>query len=156
MGFPGCSDLVRNLPASAWDLGLISGLRRSPGGGNSNPLLYSCPGNSMDSGAWQATVRGVAKSRTFMIIIGSLCIYKQGWKQKQRKGEIYKTCNIKLRNNYGRMIATLRRYSLEKLQCHCRTPYIRECIENRTCLLLLCLLLLLLSHFSRVWLCVTP
>ena len=34
---------------------------RSPGGENGNPLQYSCLENPMDGGAWQATVRGVAK-----------------------------------------------------------------------------------------------
>ena len=37
---------------------------RSPGEGNGNPLQDSCLGNSMDIGAWRATVHGVAKSRT--------------------------------------------------------------------------------------------
>ena len=46
------------------DLGLIPGLGRSPGGGHGNPLQYSCLENSMDRGAWRATVHGVAKSRT--------------------------------------------------------------------------------------------
>ena len=36
---------------------------RSPGGGNGNPLLYSCLGNPMDRGAWWATVHGVTKSQ---------------------------------------------------------------------------------------------
>ena len=45
------------------DLGLIPGLGRSPGEGNENPLQYSCLENSMDRGAWQATVHGVAKSQ---------------------------------------------------------------------------------------------
>ena len=34
------------------------------GGGNGNPLQYSCLEKPMDKGAWQATVHGVAKSRT--------------------------------------------------------------------------------------------
>ena len=58
---------VKNLPANAGDIrdmGLIPGLRRFPGGGNSNPLQYSCLENPMDRGAWQATVHGVAKSQT--------------------------------------------------------------------------------------------
>ena len=38
------------------------GLGRSLGVGNGNPLQYSCLKNSMDTGPWQATVRGVAKS----------------------------------------------------------------------------------------------
>ena len=49
---------------NAGDLGLIPGLGRSPGGGNSNPLQYSCLENLMDGGAWWATVHGVAKSQT--------------------------------------------------------------------------------------------
>ena len=49
---------------SAGDLGLIPGLRRSPGEGNGNPLQYSCLENSMDRGAWQAIVHGVTKSQT--------------------------------------------------------------------------------------------
>ena len=48
---------------SAGDLGLTPGLGRSPGEGNGNPLQCSCLENSMDRGAWQATVRGVAKSQ---------------------------------------------------------------------------------------------
>ena len=44
------------------DLCSIPGLGRSPGGGNGNPLQYSCPKNSMDRGTWQAIVHGVAKS----------------------------------------------------------------------------------------------
>ena len=46
------------------DADSIPELERSPGGGNDNPLQYSCLENSMDSGAWQATVHGVTKSWT--------------------------------------------------------------------------------------------
>ena len=42
--------------------GSIHRLGRSPGEGNSNPLQYSCLGNLMDRGAWQATVHGVSTS----------------------------------------------------------------------------------------------
>ena len=49
---------------NAGDLGLIPGLGRSPGEGNGYPLQYSGLENSMDRGAWQATVHGVAKSLT--------------------------------------------------------------------------------------------
>ena len=45
-------------------LGSITGLGRSPGGGNGNPLQYSHLENPLDRGAWQATVHGFAKSRT--------------------------------------------------------------------------------------------
>ena len=56
--------MVKNPPANAGDSSLISGSGRSPGGGNGNPLQYSCLGNPMDRGAWRATVHGVAKSWT--------------------------------------------------------------------------------------------
>ena len=45
-------------------MGLIPGSGRAPGGGNGNPLQYSFMENSMDRGAWWATVHGVAKSQT--------------------------------------------------------------------------------------------
>ena len=53
---------VKNSPANAGDnrdMGLISGLGRSPGGGHDNPLQYSCLENPMDRGAWWATVHGL-------------------------------------------------------------------------------------------------
>ena len=43
------------------DADLIPGWRRSPGGGNGNPLQYSCLENLMDRGAWWASVHGIAK-----------------------------------------------------------------------------------------------
>ena len=45
----------------------ICGSGRSPREGNGNPLQYSCLGNPMDRGAWQATVHGVAESHTWLI-----------------------------------------------------------------------------------------
>ena len=56
--------MVNNLPANAGNMGLIPGLERSPGEENGNPLQYSCLRNPEDPGAWQATVRGAAKSQT--------------------------------------------------------------------------------------------
>ena len=64
-GFTGGA-AVKNLLANAGDagaLGSIPGLGRSPGGGNGNPLQYSCLGNPTDRGAWEPSVHGVAKSR---------------------------------------------------------------------------------------------
>ena len=66
LGFPGGA-VVKNLPANAGDArdaDSIPGSGRSPGGGNSNPLQYTCLKNSMDRGTWQATVHGVANSWT--------------------------------------------------------------------------------------------
>ena len=57
--------MVKNPPADAGDLGdssSIPGWGRSPGGGNGNLLQYSCLENLMDTGAWRATVQGVAES----------------------------------------------------------------------------------------------
>ena len=51
---------------NAGDLGSILGLGRSPREGNGYPLQYSCLENSMDRGAWQATVHGVTKSWTLL------------------------------------------------------------------------------------------
>ena len=47
--------MVKNLPANAEDLGLISRLGRSPGDGNGNLLQYSCLENSRDREAWWTT-----------------------------------------------------------------------------------------------------
>ena len=46
------------------DSGSISGLGRSPGEENGDPLQYCCLGNPMDREAWKGTVHGVAKSWT--------------------------------------------------------------------------------------------
>ena len=55
---------VNNSPASEGDAGSIPRLGGFPGGGNGNPLQYSCLKNPVDRGAWQATVHGVTKSGT--------------------------------------------------------------------------------------------
>ena len=48
----------------AGDTCSVPGLGRFPGGGHGNPVQYSCLGNSMDRGAWQATEHGVTNSLT--------------------------------------------------------------------------------------------
>ena len=55
--------MVKNPPASVGDMDLIPGSGRSPEEENGNSLQYSLLKNSMDRGAWWATVHGVAKSR---------------------------------------------------------------------------------------------
>ena len=64
LGFSG-SSVRKESACNTGDGGLIPGLGRSPGEGNHNPLQYSCLGNSMNRGAWWATVHRTAKSRTF-------------------------------------------------------------------------------------------
>ena len=62
--FPGGS-VVKKASVNAGDtggVGLIPGSGRYPGEGNGYPLQNSCLGNSMDRGAWRATVHGVAKN----------------------------------------------------------------------------------------------
>ena len=59
--------VVKNTPGNAGDIrdtSSIPGLGRSPGGGNGDPIQYSCLENPMDRGAWQVTVHKVAKTRT--------------------------------------------------------------------------------------------
>ena len=59
--------VVKNPPTNAGDIrdaGSFPGSGRSPGVGNSNPPQYSCLENSMDKGAWRATVHRVAESDT--------------------------------------------------------------------------------------------
>ena len=66
MGFP-AGAVVTNLPTNAEaarDPSSIPESGRSPGVGNGNTLQYSCLENSMDRGAWQTTVHGVAKSQS--------------------------------------------------------------------------------------------
>ena len=59
---PGGSD-DKSISLQCRRLGSIPGLGRLPGEGNGNPLQYSCLGNSMDRGAWHATVHEVARIR---------------------------------------------------------------------------------------------
>ena len=63
MGFLGGS-VGKESACSAGDLGSVSGLGRSAGGGHGDPLQYCCLENPMDRGAGWITVYGVAKSQT--------------------------------------------------------------------------------------------
>ena len=63
LGFPGGS-VVKSPPANTGDNSSFTGLGRSPGGANGNPLQDSCLENPTDRGAWWATVHSVAKSQT--------------------------------------------------------------------------------------------
>ena len=63
LSFIGGSD-SKESTCSAEDEGLILESERAPGEGDGNPLQYSCLENSMDRGAWWATVHEVVKSWT--------------------------------------------------------------------------------------------
>ena len=93
VGFPGGSD-SKESAFNAGDPVSIPGLGRSPGEGNSNPLQYFCLENSMDRGAWRATVHGVAKSQTqlsdFHLLIrncaGAIGIYQNCLESQELTG----------------------------------------------------------------------
>ena len=67
LGFPGGSD-GKASACSAGDLDSIPGSGISPGEGNGNPVQYSCLGNSIDRGDWQAIVHDVTKNQTQLSI----------------------------------------------------------------------------------------
>ena len=78
MEFPSGS-VVKNLPANARATGdpdSIPGSGRPPGEGNGNPLQYSCLGNSMDRGAWWATVHAIAESDTTEVTENAHTLYE--------------------------------------------------------------------------------
>ena len=73
LGFPGGS-VGKESACNARDLGSIPGLGRSPEEGNGYPLQHSGLENSIDGGAWQATVHGVAKSQTWLRLLSLTAI----------------------------------------------------------------------------------
>ena len=74
-GFPGGSD-SKESACNRRDMGLIPGSGRSLRGGHGYPFQYSCLENSMDRGAWRATVHRVANSQTRQQLSLSLCPYE--------------------------------------------------------------------------------
>ena len=66
LGLPRWLGGKKNPSANAGDTRWIPGWGRSPGGGNGNPLQYSCLGNPMDRGAWRGTVHAVIKSQIWL------------------------------------------------------------------------------------------
>ena len=54
--------MVKNQPANAGDTASIPVAGRSPGGGNSNQLQYSCLQETLDGGGWCAAIRGIIES----------------------------------------------------------------------------------------------
>ena len=73
--------MVKNLPASAEDandLGFNLWVRKTPKVGNGDPLQYFCLENSMDRGAWRATVHGVAESHMTELLSTHIHIFLEG------------------------------------------------------------------------------
>ena len=67
---------VKKSASNAGDAGFISGLGRSPGEVNGNPLQYSCLGNPMDRGTWWAKVHGTAEmNMTQRLNMHALCMH---------------------------------------------------------------------------------
>ena len=79
--------VVNNPPANTGDMGLVPWSARSPGKENGYPLLYFCLGNSMDRGAWQATVHGVAR-------VGHDLAAKQQQQQEKKNKQINCICEV--------------------------------------------------------------
>ena len=81
--------MVKILPAiegDSGDVGSILGSGRYPGGGNGTPFQYYCLENSMDRGAWWATVHVVAKSQTGLsqnMNKGREGMQRQGWRSQE-------------------------------------------------------------------------
>ena len=79
-GCPGDS-VVKKSPANAGDKGSVSGLGRSPGGGNGNPLQYSCLGNPMDHSPPGYSVHGILllchkRVRHYLVIKQKQCFIR--------------------------------------------------------------------------------
>ena len=124
--------VIKNLPANKGDrkdAGLIPGSRRFPGGGHGNPLQYSCLEHSMDRVAWWATVHRVSKS------------------QSRLKQLSTHTCTLYVIIDMVGFTSTIL-LVIFRLS-HLCFFFLFSCV-------LAMLLLLLLSHFSRVRLCATP
>ena len=137
--------VVKNQPSNAGDIrdmGSIPGMGRSPGGGHGNPLQCSCLENPMDRGSWWATVHRVVKSQTRLKRLSMLAgmgsrktvrmnlFAGQQWRRRHRE----QTCEHGGEKGDGETNG-------------------ESSTETHT---MLGLLLLLLSHSSRVRLCATP
>ena len=83
-GFPGGAG-VKNQPAKAGDTGSIPGSERSPGEENDNPLQYSCLENSMDRGAWRATVHEIAAAAAGLPFLSPM-------HESERESEVAQSC----------------------------------------------------------------
>ena len=96
-------------------MGSIPGLGRSPGRGQDNPFQYSCLENSVDRGAWQATVHGVAKSQTRLQRLGTHTYTITG----ERRGRSRQGRGSTLRRGEGRVLVRPRAAVWTAPRCPC-------------------------------------
>ena len=89
MGFPGGSD-SKESASNAGEPGLIPGSGSYPGEGNGDPLQYSCLENSMDRGAWRATVHGVTKSWILLSDFHDTMVYQKNVSENQEEISLIK------------------------------------------------------------------
>ena len=105
MGFPGGSD-GKESACSVGGLGSIPQSGRSPGGRNGNLLQYTCLENSMDLWAWQATVHGVAKSRTRLSDLTNWLILSRPFQSPplpSSRGSLVSLCSLPLEQYHPHM-----------------------------------------------------
>ena len=91
--------MVKNLPANAGDTDFNPGPGRSPGGGNGNPLQYSCLGNSMDRGGLWAIVYRVTESDTT--------------EHARMHGHVYAKCSPRHMHLHYELCSSCRQFSLD-------------------------------------------
>ena len=130
------------------DPGSIPGLGRSPGEGNRNPLQYSCLESFMDGGAWKATVHGITRNQKGVSNITSTFHFPLSCIGKENGNPLKFSC---LENPWDGGAWWAAVYGVAQSQTR-----LSDWTELFIIYCNLFPLLLLLSHFSRVQLCVTP
>ena len=102
---------LRGSVCNAADPDSIPGSGRSPGEGNGYPLRYSCLENSMDRGAWQATVHGITElSMTEWLTLSffTIILQKKLYEQKNNRSRHWKqTCLSKGKYRWEELIQNL-------------------------------------------------
>ena len=130
-GFPGGSN-GKESTCSVGDLGLIPGLYRYPGEGNSYSLQYSDLENSTHRRTWQATVHGVAKSQTWLNDFHFASCTKTDFRPDFTLGSSWSTCELIFSDKcFFHVYLFIFYWSIVDLQCclsfRCTSKYILYC-----------------------------